>query len=222
MKRALVFLIALLVTPALPGVAGAHVEVTPSTAPAGKAVELALSVGHGCDEAATNRLEVLMPAGAAYYAPGKVAGWKSSTPKGKIVWTGGPLPSNEVLEFPFNAKLYGEKGSSLTFKVIQGCEGGAETAWIQPTPADGTEPESPASVLTLTSTAQKPAVETDAETAAAVAEAKETGDDLTVASAGDSDQSEDDEGVSWLPIIGAILIVASVTAFIVIQRGKRK
>jgi len=34
MKRALIFLIALLVTPALPGVAGAHVEVSPSTAPA--------------------------------------------------------------------------------------------------------------------------------------------------------------------------------------------
>src|SRR5688572_26244180 len=130
MKRALIFLIALLAIPALPGMAGAHVEVTPSTAPADKQVDLALSVGHGCDGAATNSLEVLMPDAATSYAPGKVAGWKGSSPDGRLRWTGGPLADHEVLGFPFTAKLYGTKGSAVSFKIIQGCEGGAEIAWI--------------------------------------------------------------------------------------------
>lgn len=222
MKRALIFLAALLATLALPGVAGAHVEVTPSTAPAGKEVSLALEVGHGCDGAATTSLEVLLPKGTDSAAPQPVPGWKESTPAGKLKWVGGPLPDHEVKEFPFVAEFFGKKGDEQVFKILQGCEGGASTAWIQRAPAGGAEPENPASVLTLTSTAMppEPASEPDGATGATGDNAV---DDLASAAASDVDKGEDEDDGSGiiLPLIGLVLIAASVTAFIVIQRGKK-
>jgi len=220
MKRALIFLIALLVTPALPGVAGAHVEVTPSKVPAGAQLNMALEVGHGCDGAATTSLEVLVPKGIESYAAGKVPGWKQSNVAGKMKWVGGPLPDHEVKKFPFTARFYGKKGTEEVFKILQGCEGGASTAWIQQAPPGGAEPENPASVITLTSTAQAAPAQPEAERG-------ETGsdnavDDLASASSNDAEKDEDDGGGGIiLPLIGLVLIAASVTAFIVIQRGKK-
>lgn len=226
MKRALVFLIALLAIPALPGMAGAHVEVTPSQAPAGKKVKLALEVGHGCDGAATNSLVVQMPAGAKNAKAGAVPGWKESSSPRRMKWTGGPLADHAVGKFPFTATFYGKKGGEEVFKILQGCEGGASTAWIQLAPAGGAEPENPASVLTLTSTAAAPAPEP--EPAGVTGPTGPTGstgddavDDLASATSSDAEKDEDDGGGIILPLIGVILIAASITAFVVIQRGKR-
>ena len=237
MKKALIFLVAFLVTPALPGVAGAHVEVTPSTAPAGKEVSLALEVGHGCDGEATTSLEVLLPEGTDSVAAQPVAGWKESTPAGKLVWRGGPLPDHEAKEFPFTAEFFGKKGDEQVFRILQGCQNGAATAWIQEASA-GAEPTYPASVLTLTSTASPPAGETATGSGSTAGPTDPTGstsgatgatgdnavDDLAEATAGDVEkgEEEDDGGGIILPIIGVVLIAASVTAFIVIQRAKRQ
>lgn len=221
MKRALIFLIALLVTPALPGVAGAHVEVTPSKAPAGKTVSMALEVGHGCDGAATTSLEVLVPKGIERYSAKAVPGWKESSPAGKMKWTGGPLPDHDVMKFPFTARFYGEKGSEEVFKILQKCEGGASTAWIQQAPPGGAEPENPASVVTLTSTAQ--AAPAQPESTRGATGSDNAVDDLASASENDAEKDEDDGGSGIiLPIIGLVLIAASITAFVIMQRAKRQ
>ena len=233
MRRALIFLLAFLVTPALPGVAGAHVEVTPSTAPAGKEVSMALEVGHGCDGAATTSLEVLLPEGVDSAAPQPVPEWKESKKGNRMIWTGGPLPDHEVKEFPFVAEFHGKKGDEQVFRILQGCEGGAATAWIQEASA-GAEPTHPASILTLTSTGGSPAGAGEAtgvtgagEPAGATGPTSPTGDnaeaDLAEATASDVTKDEEDDGGGIiLPLIGVVLIAASVTAFIVIQRGKRR
>jgi periplasmic copper chaperone A len=221
MKRALVFLLALLAIPALPGMAGAHVEVTPSQAPAGKKVKLALEVGHGCDGAATNSLVVQMPEGATNAKAGSVPGWKESSTPDRMKWTGGPLADHAIGKFPFTATFYGKKGSQEVFKILQGCEGGASTAWIQLAPEGGAEPENPASVLTLTSTAAAPAPEPSPEEA--TGPTGPTGENASAtASDSDKNEDEDDGGAIILPLIGVILIAASVTAFVVIQRGKKE
>ncbi len=219
MKRALVFLLALLAIPVLPGMAGAHVEVTPSQAPAGKKVKLALEVGHGCDGAATNSLVVQMPKGATNAKAGSVPGWKESSSPNRMKWTGGPLADHAIGEFPFTATFYGKKGGEEVFKILQGCEGGASTAWIQLAPEGGAEPENPASVLTLTSTAAATAPAPEPEVTEATGPTGPTGDNAS-AKASDSD-GDDDGGGIILPLIGVILIAASITAFVVIQRGKR-
>lgn len=230
MKKALIFVVAFLVTPALPGVAGAHVQVTPSSAPAGKEVSLALEVGHGCDGAATTSLKVLLPAGTDSVAPQPVPGWKESAPGGKLFWKGGPLPDHEVGEFPFTAEFSGRKGDEQVFRILQGCEGGASTAWIQEASA-GAEPTHPASVLTLTTTSRSAPAQPEpgsGEAAGATGATGATGDDavddLAEATAGDVQKGEDEDegGGIILPVIGVILIAASVTAYIVIQRGKKK
>ncbi|HTU14181.1 MAG TPA: YcnI family protein [Solirubrobacterales bacterium] len=223
MRRALTFLVALLVTPALPGVAGAHVEVTPSKAPAGSKVNMALEVGHGCDGAATTSLVVLVPKGIESYTAGKVPGWKNSSAAGKMKWSGGPLPDHDVKRFPFTARFYGEKGTEEVFKILQGCEGGASTAWIQQAPPGGAEPENPASVVTLTSTAQAAPAKPEAERGPTGPTGSDAVDDLASASADDAEKDEDDGGSGIiLPIIGLVLIAASVTAFVVLQRAKRQ
>ena len=49
--------------------------------------------------------------------------------------TGGPLPDDQLQQFPLSAsRLPGEEGDAAEFRIIQGCEGGGETAWIQSTP----------------------------------------------------------------------------------------
>ena len=218
MKRALVFMLALLVTPALPGVAVAHVDVSPTEAPAGKAVKMSFSVGHGCDGAATTSLVVQVPDQVGDFTAESVPGWKAANTPGQMTWRGGPLPDNELQEFPFTATLYGKKGTATPFNVIQRCEGGGENAWIQPIPASGAEPEYPAPVVTLTSTATEPEPIVQPE---ASPHKGDEGDSLPVAS---EDTSDEDDGGSGaiLPIIGVVLIAASVTAFVVIQRGKRR
>ena len=43
-------------------------------------------------------------------------------------------PDGQLQQFPLSVALAGTEGDAAEFKVIQGCEGGAETAWIQSTP----------------------------------------------------------------------------------------
>jgi uncharacterized protein YcnI len=159
MRKALIFLIALLVTLALPGVAGAHIEVEPAEAPGGKPANLNLVIPHGCDGAATTSITVQVPSSTK--AKGKSAeGWKASNGSGQMKWTGGPLPDHQVQGLPFTATFYGKKGSRVPFKLIQGCEGGASTSWLQVVAEGAPEPETPAPIVTLTSAAAAPAAST--------------------------------------------------------------
>jgi uncharacterized protein YcnI len=211
--------------------AHAHVGISPTEGPAGKVLDLSLSVGHGCDGAATTSLEVKMPEGVVDYSVGKVAGWQGDKPApGLMRWRGGPLPDSTVLDFPFKAEFSGRKGEVLVFPVVQGCEGGLETAWISTGDDSGAGHGTPAPTLTLTSSAAAPQGDEPGTGG------QGTDDDQTQSGAGtsqgavadeqlsadDSPAGDDDDGFPVLRVIGLILIVASVTGFIVVRRTRSR
>lgn len=165
-KKIVAALVALFVL-ALPSLASAHVTVSPEEAPAEGYAMLTLTVPHGCDGAATNSVQVKMPDSVVSATPGVVPGWTIKTTEGKlprpseedgeklttgvreVTWSGGPLPDGQLQQFPLSVAFSGKEGEAAEFKVIQGCVGGAETAWIQSTPASGEEPEHPAPTVML-------------------------------------------------------------------------
>jgi periplasmic copper chaperone A len=203
----------------LPTVASAHVDISPGEAPAGKPTKFTLSVGHDCYGAATVGLDVKLPPGAADYSANSIPGWKATTDGDQMKWNGSPQPDGAGIELPFRATVFGGMGEQVPFKVIQRCEGGAEIAWIQ-TGGGQAEGDDPAPVLTLTSTKAAPVP----AAAAGPAPAGSTGEDSDAAvepvvaeSAGTNDDSG---GIGIGPVVGLILIAASVTAFVVIRRGR--
>ena len=214
---------------ALPGAAAAHVGVSPAEAPAGQVVDLSLTVGHGCEGASTTSLEVRVPEGVSEYSVGQAPGWRGDKPRPGIMrWKGGPLPDASELALPFRAEFYGRKGDVLVFPVIQGCEGGLETAWISTGEETGAGHGTPAPTVTLTSSAPDPGG--DLATARGESGPGEpSGDggasqDAAAADAASADPAEGGggEGFPLLRVIGAVLIVASVTAFIVLRRARSR
>lgn len=220
MKQARYFLAvlaALLVAPVFPGAAGAHVEVAPQNAPAGKPVNLSFEIGHGCDGAATTGLVVRLPAEVSDVRPLPIEGWTADVVAGTLTWAGGPLPDHDVQKYPLRATLSGEKGDQVVFKALQKCEGGAETAWIQPATSSG-EPEHPAPAVTLTSSAEGPVDEQAAADEVAGQDASVTGDP-TATGGTDEDGSEDEEGGrSLLLIILVGLVIGTIAGLVVRAR----
>ncbi len=49
----------------------------------------------------------------------------------EIVWEGGPLPNEHYDEFVIRFRTPNTPGLTLWIPVVQGCEGGNETAWTQ-------------------------------------------------------------------------------------------
>jgi len=160
--------LAVLIGLILPGVATAHVTVSPEEAPAEGYAMLTFVVPHGCDAAPTTSVAIKMPPQVISATPGVVAGWEIEAKEGKlpkpaeqhgetitegvrqVTWTGGPLPDGQLQQFPLSVAFAGGEGEAAEFKVIQECAGGAETAWIQSTVAGEEEPEHPAPTVTLT------------------------------------------------------------------------
>ncbi|MCB0861999.1 MAG: YcnI family protein [Solirubrobacterales bacterium] len=216
-------LFAILLASLIPAVAGAHVEMSPSQAPAGKPVSLSFEIPHGCDGAATTSIVVQIPKEADDMTASAVEGWNAKTTPETLTWTGGPLPDHQTEDFPFRATLYGKKGETVMFKTVQKCQGGAQTAWIQATPPGGEEPEHPAPAVTLTSAAAVPASENQAAgNQSADSGANETGE--PTASAVDSgDSGSDDDGgngKTLILIVIAGLAIGTVAGLVV--RARRK
>jgi uncharacterized protein YcnI len=210
----------------LPVASMAHVDIAPGEAPAGRSLDLSFTVGHDCEGAATTGLDVKVPPGVRDYSAKPVAGWRASTGAARMKWKGGPQPEGVELSLPFRATVYGERGEQIPFKVIQICEGGAETAWIQ-TGGGQAEGDDPAPVLTLTSSKAAPFLPPAGnEPVASEGEGTTSGasGDQQVATEGNikADEQQDSDGVGIGQLVGLILIVASITAFVIIRRGKRK
>jgi uncharacterized protein YcnI len=224
LRSLLLVVVALLVAPVFPGAAGAHVEMSPSEAPAGKPVNLSFEIPHGCDGAATTSIVVQIPKGAEQVTATATNGWKAKTTPSTLTWTGGPLPDHETADFPFRATLYGKKGDVVMFKTIQRCEGGASTAWIQAMQGD-VEPEHPAPAVTLTSTVAEPAAQVQAnDDEVADQDAAATGEPTASAADADDSASDDDDGGSGktlLLIIVAGLAIGTVAGLVVRARRKQ-
>ncbi|WP_082529576.1 DUF1775 domain-containing protein [Aurantimonas sp. Leaf443] len=133
---------------ALPGIALAHVSVTPPQAAPDATVKLSFGIGHGCDGAATQSVSVRVPEGVlaakpmpkpgwtieivtgAYARPYQLYGKEVSSGPVEIRWTGGTLDDAWYDEFTLRARPTGfADGAAVPFVVTQTCEGGTSLAW---------------------------------------------------------------------------------------------
>ncbi len=224
MRNRLTAAIVAAIAMSLPAAASAHVTVSPDAAPADGYAMLDFAVPHGCDGAATTKVAIQMPPQVISATPEEVAGWTVRTKVGKlpepaeqhgetvtegvrqVTWTGGPLPDAHLQRFGLSVALTGEPGESVPFKVVQGCAGGAETAWIQVASADGPEPDHPAPAVTLTAAEDghgHDAADSSGATPVAAVSNDDSGNGLAIAAL----------------IVGALGLVAGTTALLRSRRS---
>jgi uncharacterized protein YcnI len=153
----------------LAGPASAHIEPTIESAPAGSYATFSLQVPHGCGEGGTNKIEVKIPDGITSVTPEAVPGWtvtrtsealnppvddgeggKITERTDTITWAGGPLAHDQLLLFGLSVKMPDTPGESISFPVIQSCDNGQETDWIEIPKEGEDEPEHPAPTIELT------------------------------------------------------------------------
>ncbi len=139
--------------------ASAHVGIIDGAAVhgGGHGSVITLRVGHGCDGAATDTVEVLIPEGVTSVRPEWVPGWTIETePRvaaepsaaaeslsaghgageevGVVRWSGGPVLDSQYADLRLMA-VFPETPGTLWFPIVQRC-GDLESAWIQ-VPAEG-------------------------------------------------------------------------------------
>jgi uncharacterized protein YcnI len=152
--------------------AGAHVSITPSSAPKGGFQVLSFNVPSEEASANTVKLEVTIPTKnpIAFVSYQPMPGWTVAVEKttlakpvqsddgevteavSKITWTatnGGLTPGQFDL-FTISAGPLPTKTNKLTFKAVQTYDNGEVVSWIQQTVKGAPEPEHPAPTLTLT------------------------------------------------------------------------
>jgi uncharacterized protein YcnI len=152
--------------------AGAHVTVTPSSAPKGGFQVLSFNVPNEETDANTVKLEVTIPTKnpIAFVSYQPLPGWTVAVEKttlakpvttddgdvteavSKITWTAtadGLAPGQFDL-FTISAGPLPTKTNKLTFKAVQTYSNGEVVSWIQQTVKGAPEPEHPAPTLTLT------------------------------------------------------------------------
>jgi uncharacterized protein len=141
------------------GAAGAHVAVTPSTAPKGGFEILSFSVPNEKDDANTVGLEVEFP--AKYPIPSvrvkPMTGWtievtKTGDAVSTVTWTatdGGLTPGQFDL-FTVSAGPLPTNTKKLELAAVQTYSDGDVVSWSEPAVKGAPEPEHPAPTLTLT------------------------------------------------------------------------
>jgi periplasmic copper chaperone A len=169
-------------TPAL-----AHVTAQPGTAEQGGYAVIALRVPTESDTAGTVALQVTLPADHPITSVRTTprAGWTATMTKAPldppverhgrtiteavrtVTWTADPgtrIGPGEFAEFPLSLGPLPEDTDRLLLPAVQTYDDGEVVAWDQPPAADGSEPERPAPVVTLT-----PAADATAPAVAAAA-----------------------------------------------------
>jgi uncharacterized protein YcnI len=152
-------------------VADAHVEFTPDTAIANKSQVITLNVPHDCTAATkTTEVKFLLPAGlkaatiktiGVFQHGATLTKWSlkvitSGTQsfldaKGPALTTG-PDGGKNAVDIKFKGTPTGARGSQLKLPAVQYCTNGITVSWIQPRPADGSDPAesaTPVPVLNL-------------------------------------------------------------------------
>jgi uncharacterized protein len=152
--------------------AGAHVSITPSSAPKGGFQVLSFNVPNEEADANTVKLEVTIPTKnpIAFVSYQPMPGWTVEVQKttlakpvttddgqiteavSKITWTatGEGLAPGQFDLFTISAGPLPTKPNKLTFKAVQTYSNGEVVNWIQQTVKGAPEPERPAPTLTLT------------------------------------------------------------------------
>lgn len=151
--------------------ANAHVEFSPDSAAANKKVSLSIAVPHDCNnKTKTTEIKMQLPAnldaktfvaGSLYQSGKIVSTWKESIIKsgGKSyldikgpALQAGPDMGKNAFTIKFGFTTPKAAGTQLKFPTVQYCADGSSTSWIQPRPANGSEPSEmskPVPVLNL-------------------------------------------------------------------------
>jgi uncharacterized protein YcnI len=216
-----------------PGVASAHVSISPSEGAAGSYAVLTASVPHGCDGSPTTKVAIQMPEQILSVTPTRNPLWevekvmeKLDEPVtdahgneitervGQVVYTAKtPLPEGYRDAFELSLKVPDAEGETLVFPTVQTCKKG-ETAWVETAPEGSTEElEAPAPTFTVL-----PA-EGDghgADPAADDAEAEEVAaDDMETVAA----ESEDSNTLGLLGLVAGLLgLAAGAMALVQVRR----
>lgn len=172
--------------------ASAHVTVNPNTAVQGGYAKLTFRVPNESDTASTTKVEVNLPAETPFASVSlkPVAGWTMAPVKSKlakpieahgtqlteavskITWTAvgdAAIKPGQFQEFDVSLGPLPEV-NQVVFKALQTYSDGTIVRWIDEPTTDGSEPEHPAPVLTLT-----PATETAAPIVTTAAATSESG-----------------------------------------------
>jgi periplasmic copper chaperone A len=157
---------------ALAGPASAHVTVNPNTATQGGYTKITFRVPNETDDTNTTKLEVNLPTDTpvASVSLKPMAGWAEATETtklatpiktddgevtqavSKITWTASgdaAIKPGQFQEFDVSLGPLPSTGQMI-FKALQTYSDGTVVRWIDEPATDGTEPEHPAPVLTLT------------------------------------------------------------------------
>jgi uncharacterized protein YcnI len=200
--------------------ASAHVAIQPAEAAQGSYAKLAFRVPNEQDNAATVKLEVQLPTDQKFQSVSvrPLPGWTSAVTATTITWTGGRIEPGQFQEFEISVGPL-PKVDELTFKAVQTYDNGDVVRWIDPTPADGSEPEHPAPVLHLTAATDSDHHDATATTAApTITAAPETAADTAAATKGDSDS---DGQVIGAYALGAVALALAASALVVARRKPR-
>jgi len=170
-RKVFIFSSALIVSIVGSTIANAHIEFNPDFVLANKNQVLSLVVPHDCSaNSKTTEVKLQLPAAfniksfaaVGVYQHGKIvknwsekivsSGGKSYLDiKGPGLMAGPDMGANS-LTLKFKATTPSSKGAQLAFPAVQYCTGGASVSWIQPRPADGSDPaesSKPVPVLNL-------------------------------------------------------------------------
>lgn len=158
-KTALAFGAALLAMPAV-----AHVTLDQSSLPADSYVRVAIRVPHGCGAAATTGVRLQVPTELREVKPMPTPGWTLTVVPGgaeatgghgssplprEIAWQGGNLPDNQYQEFVMRIRTPAQPGGTIYFPIVQECEGGQVSRWIERAASGAPEPRYPASIVRI-------------------------------------------------------------------------
>jgi len=114
--------------------AAAHVEPDPTSVKPGKAVTVAFTPEHGCEDSPIIEMRFRVPKGAKDVSPVDKDGWTTRSTARTVTFAGGSMPSDDTDAFSISFTAPKTKGV-LTWKIIQRCEQGVER-WIEPRSGD--------------------------------------------------------------------------------------
>ena len=122
------------------GSAFAHAGISPATAANNATVKAVVTIPHGCDGAATDKVSIKLPEGFVNAKPMAKAGWQIAITKGdysraydnhgtpvtsgalEITWSGGSLPDDQFDEFTVQGQFQGfDAESPALFITTQKC-----------------------------------------------------------------------------------------------------
>ena len=217
------------------GTASAHVTPVESSAPAGGYTTVELQIPHGCEGAATEKVEVQLNDEISSVKAQAVPGWNVTYERealedpielhGKevldyvsvVTWTAvdAPLPDDQYLRFGISMKMPDAAGTTQLFPVVQHCVGGAASSWIDADP----EAEHPAPSVELVAAESGHG----ATTTTAVADGEGTSVTEVEGSSGATTETAETDGGSdsLARILGVVAVVLAAAALGVSMRSRK-